>query len=600
MRSVAARESLSLVVAGHVDHGKSTVVGRLLADAGGLPTGKLEQVRSFCERNSRPFEYAFLLDALKEEQSQGITIGASRVFFKTAKRDYLIVDAPGHEEFLKNMVSGASHAEAALLVVDAKEGARENSRRHGYVLSLLGIRQVAVLVNKMDLVGYERTAFERVRSECEAFLQGIGVKAAAFLPVAAAAGENLAGRSPRMPWHAGPSLLELLDSFSAEPPPRGRPFRMLVQDVYKFTARGDDRRIVAGTVEAGEVRPGDEVVFHPSGASSRVRSLEAHGRPGAERLGAGEAAGFTLEKPLFVRRGEIAALKGQAPPKVATRLRASVFWLGRNALAPGRDFTLKLGTARAGARVEKVLRVLDAATLEAPAEASAVGRHQAGEVVLALDRPVAFDLAEAEPATGRFVLVDGFDITGGGLVLEALPDAPAGPRGRVALRNSKWVYGGVPAARREERSRQRACLLIVTGSDDEARKEAARALEERLFEEGRQVYFLGIGSVLYGVDADIRGAPADDEEDMRRAAEVAHILLDAGMVLVFSAARLTQADLAVFRTAVEPSRLRVLWVGEKTTGAACDLEVASGGAGAAVEAALGLLRRDGFIPPADR
>src|SRR5688572_8203608 len=193
---VVDREQMSMVIVGHVDHGKSTVVGRLLADTGSLPQGKLEAVRKECQRTGKPFEYAFLLDALSDEQDQGITIDTARSFFKTARRDYIIIDAPGHIEFLKNMISGAARAEAAVLIIDAKEGVRENSRRHGYILSMLGIRQVVVCVNKMDLVGYDGSVFRGIEHEYRNFLEGIGAASPRqFVPVAAVAGVNLANRS---------------------------------------------------------------------------------------------------------------------------------------------------------------------------------------------------------------------------------------------------------------------------------------------------------------------------------------------------------------------------------------------------------------------
>ncbi len=270
---MASSEQMNIVIVGHVDHGKSTVIGRLLADTDSLPEGKLQQIRDLCERTSKPFEYAFLLDALKDEQSQGITIDAARVFFKTDRRHYIIIDAPGHIEFLKNMITGASRAEAALLVIDADEGVRENSRRHGYMLSMLGIRQVAVLVNKMDLVDYRQEAFDRIREEYTGFLRSLGLVPRAYLPVSGFHGDNIASRSERMPWYEGPTVLGILDGFEAPRSDEELPFRMPVQDVYKFTRLGDTRRIIAGTVASGSLRVGDRVVFYPAGKSSRVRSI---------------------------------------------------------------------------------------------------------------------------------------------------------------------------------------------------------------------------------------------------------------------------------------------------------------------------------------
>ena len=301
---------MQIVIGGHVDHGKSTIIGRLLADTHSLPDGKLEQVKALCERTAKPFEYAFLLDALKDERAQGITIDAARVFFKTAQRDYIIIDAPGHIAFLKNRVTGAARAEAALLVIDAKEGVRENSRRHGYMMSMLGLKKIAVLVNKMDLVDFDRAVFDRIEAEYRAFLQQVDVRPARFIPVAGRDGENIATRSTLMPWYDGPTVLEMLDQFPAEPAAMHQPFRMPVQDVYKFTNRGDDRRIVAGSVESGSAQVGDEIVFYPSGKKTVIKSLEAFHRAAPVRAASGEAAGLTLQEQIYVARGELATLVG--------------------------------------------------------------------------------------------------------------------------------------------------------------------------------------------------------------------------------------------------------------------------------------------------
>ena len=320
-------ELLNIVTVGHVDHGKSTVIGRLLADAGALPKGKLESIRENCRRNSKPFEYAFLLDALHNEQDQGITIDTARCFFKSDKRRYIIIDAPGHIEFLKNMVTGASRAEAALMVIDAARGVEENTRRHGYFLSMLGIRQVAVLVNKMDLVGYSEEVYRSIVTEFTEFLAKINISPAAFIPVSGMEGDNIAIRSERTPWYFGPTVLDQMDAFVPVPSPENRPLRMPVQGVYKFTEGGDERRIVAGTLEAGSLRAGDKIVFYPSGKKTTVASLEVFSAPTPEKFIAGDAAGFTMTEQIFVRRGEIACLESEEAPFVGVRLRANVFWL---------------------------------------------------------------------------------------------------------------------------------------------------------------------------------------------------------------------------------------------------------------------------------
>ena len=288
------REDMNIVIVGHVDHGKSTIIGRLLADTNSLPDGKLEQVREMCRRNAKPFEYAFLLDALKDERDQGITIDSARAFFKTKKRDYIIIDAPGHIEFLKNMVTGAARAEAALLVIDANEGIKENSKRHGYLLSMLGIKQICILVNKMDLVSYDEKRFNQIEKDYRGFLDSIGVEPQAFIPVSGMEGDNIAAHQENMPWYDGDTVLDMLDKFQALKQKDNLPFRMPVQAVYKFTRDGDDRRIVAGTIDTGKVSVGEEVVFYPSGKKSKVKTIEAFNAPVQETADYSSATGFTL------------------------------------------------------------------------------------------------------------------------------------------------------------------------------------------------------------------------------------------------------------------------------------------------------------------
>ena len=245
--SSAPSEQLKIVIVGHVDHGKSTFVGRLFHDTGSLPEGKLEQLQKISERRGVPFEWANLMDALQSERDQNITIDTAQIWFQTPKRQYVIIDAPGHKEFLKNMVTGAANAEAALLLIDAHEGVQENSRRHGYLLNLLGIRQIAVLVNKMDLENYAEGRFQQVEAEFRVWLQSIGVEPKIFIPIAAKDGDNIATRSPNMPWWKGPTVLETLDDFKVSEMPKDQPLRLPIQDVYRF----DERRILAGRVESG-------------------------------------------------------------------------------------------------------------------------------------------------------------------------------------------------------------------------------------------------------------------------------------------------------------------------------------------------------------
>ena len=586
---------MNIVIVGHVDHGKSTVIGRLLADTHSLPEGKLEQVRAQCELNSKPFEYAFLLDALKDEQAQGITIDAARVFFKSRQRDYLILDAPGHIEFLKNMITGAARAEAALLVIDAAEGVQENSRRHGYMVSLLGIKQLAVVVNKMDLVDWDRGVFQAIVKEYGAFLKQVGIEPSCFIPVSARGGDNIAEPTQHLSWHEGPTVLQALDAFRSEPAPVERPFRMAVQDVYKFTKQGDDRRIVAGTIDSGALNVGDQVIFYPSGKKSRVKTIEAFNRPPQTRATAGMAVGFTLQEQIYITRGEMATLESQPRPQMSTRLRVSLFWLGKEPMVKRKEYLLKVGTARVVCRVEEILRVMDASTLDA-SQKNSIQRHDVAECVLKLDRAIACDLAEDIAATSRFVIVDDFEIRGGGIVREALADRQAAVRDRVLLRNYKWEPSFIQPERRAEKYNQKAALILVTGEDETERKSVAKGLEGKLFEDGKVVYFLGIGNVLYGVDADIGRKQENRLEHMRRLGEVANLMLDAGIILIVAAAELTQEDLEVIKTAVQPDLIETVWAGDLiTTDLACDLHLAGGAVPEAVDSLKAHLQDKGII-----
>jgi bifunctional enzyme CysN/CysC len=575
MTELLEKQKMNIVIAGHVDHGKSTVIGRLLADTGSLPDGKLAQVQENCRRNSKPFEYAFLIDALKDEQSQGITIDTARVFFKTAKRNYIILDAPGHIEFLKNMVTGASRAEAALLVIDAQEGVRENSRRHGYMMSMLGIRQIAVLVNKMDLVDFSRETFDAIAREYTAFLKDINVVPACFIPVSAMQGDNIAAAAPEtMPWYTGTTVLGMLDAFEKEPLPSDKPFRMPVQDVYKFTRFGDNRRIVAGTIETGSVKVGDEVVFYPSGKKSKVKTIEWFNSPERTEASCGSATGFTLEEQIYVTRGEIAVRTTQQKPQVSSRIRVNLFWLGRDPLVQKKEYIFKLGTTRVTARLEEITRIIDASDLNTVSK-SQIERHDVAECILKLNRAIAFDPTSAIAGTGRFVIVDNYEIRGGGIIAEGLEDKQSRLRSTVLLRNYKWEKSIIAPEKRAEKYNQKSALLLLTGEKQVDRKAIAKHLEDKLFEDGKIVYFLGIGNVLYGIDADIKGREGTErQEHMRRLAEVANILLDAGIILLVTAAELTQDDLEIMKTTVSPDKIETVWIGENiTTDIAYDLSL---------------------------
>ena len=571
---------MNIVIVGHVDHGKSTVIGRLLADTHSLPEGKLEQIQEMCRRNSKPFEYAFLLDALKDERSQGITIDTARSFFKTEKRKYIIIDAPGHIEFLKNMITGASRAEAALLVIDAYEGIRENSRRHGYMLSMLGIKQVAVLVNKMDLVDYDKATYDNIVSEYTNFLTKINITPSCFIPISAMKGDNIAALSANMPWSSD-TVLEALDRFDQAGENDDLPFRMPVQDVYKFTASGDDRRIIAGMVETGKLKNGDSIVFYPSGKKTTVKRIEAFNCEPPAEISSGMSAGFTINEQIYARRGEMCAIAGETPPHVSTKIKASIFWLGKDSMEKQRIYHVKIGTAKVEARLESIINVLDASNLSGSVKET-VDRHEVAECIISFEKPVAFDLARDMPTTGRFVIVDKYEIAGGGIITDVVDDEHSDSRKKILLRNYKWEQSHISMTRRAEKYNQKPHLVLVTGQAAVGKKDIAKFLESRLFDDGRIVYYLGIGSVLYGVGQDLKvqdgkvlkSEEQNRDEHIRRLGEVANILLDAGAILIATAGGLTQSDLELLKLAVDPDCITTVWVGDvKDTDISVDMLV---------------------------
>lgn len=516
-------EMMNVVMVGHVDHGKSTVIGRLLADTDSLPEGKLDMVRENCKRNSKPFEYAFLLDALKNEQAQGITIDTARCFFKTEKRRYILIDAPGHIEFLKNMVTGASRAEAAMLVIDAARGVEENTRRHGYFLSMLGIRQVVVLVNKMDLVDYKETVFQDIRQQYAEFLKKIDIQPQAFIPMSGYAGDNIANHSSRMTWYTGRNLLEQLDEFQNSLPQDQQPLRMPVQGVYKFTENNDSRRIIAGTVEAGTLRQGDQIIFYPSGKRTSVKTLERFNDSCERPFVSQEAASFTMTDQIYVKRGEIACRVDEPAPHTGVRLRVNLFWLGKSRLVKDKTYFFKCGTAKVSMQVEKVERVVNASDLSCMSR-QYVERNEVAECLLNLDSPIAFDLAGSCEASSRFVIVDGYEIAGGGIITETMESE------LFDKRNIRWAAGIIGVKERRQLNGHKGMIVWMSGLSGSGKSSIAEDVERRLVAAGVHAYVLDGDKLRHGLNSDLSFSTADREENVRRAAELAALMEDAGLV----------------------------------------------------------------------
>ncbi|MGA3171239.1 MAG: adenylyl-sulfate kinase [Chthoniobacteraceae bacterium] len=518
-------DRLRVVFVGHVDHGKSTLIGRIFHDTHSLPDGKVDQIRKACREEGMEFEYAFLLDALLEEQEQNITIDTTQIQFKTEKRPYVIIDAPGHKEFLKNMITGAASADAAVLLIAANEGVREQSRRHGYLLSLLGIKQVVVAVNKMDLAGYSEETFGKVVAEYRKFLEQIGLEARTFVPISARSGYNVAARSPEvMPWYDGPTITEMLDQF--EPPKKltELPLRFPVQDVYKF----DSRRIIAGRIESGRLKVGDQIVFSPHNKASAVASIERWQTAASDVAEAGESIGITLTEQIFVERGHVGSQAENAPIE-SNRFRARLFWMGRRNLEMGQRWKLKLATQELEAEIVAIDRVIDASTLDTVSDGRThIARNDVAEVVIQTRGALVMDNHDENPIMGRFVIVDERQVAGGGIIFGGIYTE----RAKIKSANITWTEGEVTSRHRTLRNGHRGAVVWLTGLSGAGKSTIAQALERELFNQNINVYVLDGDNVRHGLNSNLGFSPEDRVENIRRVAEVANLMADSGLVVV--------------------------------------------------------------------
>jgi len=519
---------LKVVFVGHVDHGKSTLIGRIFYDTKSLPDGKIEQIQKACKEEGMEFEYSFLLDSLLEEQEQNITIDTTQIQFKTDKRPYVIIDAPGHKEFLKNMITGAASADAAVLLIAANEGVREQSRRHGYLLSLLGIRQVVVAVNKMDLVDYSEDVFKAVVSEYKAFLSQIGVEAKAFIPISARNGVNVAQRvgedESAIAWYSGPTVLDMLDTFEPPKPLTELPLRLPIQDVYRF----DERRIIAGRIESGTLRVGDALIFSPNAKTSVVASIERWNGPARDYAVAGESIGITLTEQIFVERGNVASLETSAPIE-SNRFKARLFWMGKRNIEVGERLKIKLTTQELDAEIVSIERIIDASTLDIITEGRThIARNDVAEVTFQTRGALAMDNHDANPILGRFVIVDNRQVAGGGIIFGGMYV----DRAKVKSKNIYWSEGNVTSHNRALRNGHKGAVIWLTGLSGAGKSTIARALERELFNLGLQVYVLDGDNVRHGLNSNLGFSPEDRVENIRRVAEMAKLMADAGVVVI--------------------------------------------------------------------
>ncbi len=523
--SIDQTRRLRVVFVGHVDHGKSTLIGRIFYDTKSLPDGKVEQIQAACKEEGMEFEYAFLLDALLEEQAQNITIDTTQIQFKTAKRPYVIIDAPGHKEFLKNMITGAASADAAVLLIAANEGIREQSKRHGYLLSLLGIRQVVVAVNKMDLVDYRQDVYDQVTRDYSAFLKEIGMEARQFVPISARNGFNVASKDgDEMAWYTGPSITDMLDTFELPKSLTEQPLRFPIQDIYRF----DDRRILAGRIEAGSLKIGDTLVFSPGNKTGVIKTIEVWNAPTKTGARAGESVGITLTEQIFVERGHIASHQTDAPIE-SNRFKARLFWMGKTNLNIGQRSKLKLTTQELDAEIVSIERIIDASTLETiSGERGYIARNDVAEVTIQVRGALAFDNADRNALLGRFVLLDGRQVGGGGIIFGGKYTDRSQPKSD----NIFWSEGNVTQSQRFARNGHKGAVIWLTGLSGSGKSTISSALDRELFNLGIQTYILDGDNIRHGLNSNLGFSPEDRVENIRRVAETAKLLADAGIVVV--------------------------------------------------------------------
>jgi sulfate adenylyltransferase large subunit len=411
MMMVKTDEHLKFVIVGHVDHGKSTLIGRLFYDTDSLPDEKVEEVKAVCEALGKDMEFGFVMDHLEEERTQGITIDTAQTFFKTDLRHYVIIDAPGHKEFIKNMITGASQAEAAILIVDTEEGVQEQTKRHAYILGMLGLEQVIVVLNKMDLVDHSKDRFEQVKSDTLAFLGSINITPTYVIPISAKEGDNVANEGKEnMDWYDGLTVLKALDTFTIKEPAVEKPLRFPLQDIYKV----EDKRIHVGRIEAGRLHKDQDIIFLPQNEATTIESVEMLWQDRTE-ASAGESIGITIKDPLFLERGAVACPTDNRPD-MTNKIRANVFWMSKAPFKAGDKLLFKVATQEQPVNIT-IEKKIDSSTLETISDnPDEVLNNEVAQMLLETQNPVVVENFNEIQELGRFVLVRDMDVVAGGII----------------------------------------------------------------------------------------------------------------------------------------------------------------------------------------
>ena len=512
---------LRLITCGSVDDGKSTLIGRLMAEAGAVPEDVLAQLARDSERYGTcggDLDYALLLDGLEAEREQGITIDVAYRYLVTPQRNFIIADCPGHEQYTRNMATGASTADLAVVLVDAAKGVLRQTRRHTYICALMGIGQIVLAVNKMDRVDYARDRFAAIVQDYAELARRLGIARVTAIPMAAVRGENLVRRAATMPWHEGGTLLEALHAAHVDGRTDAGAMRLPVQWINRPDARF---RGYCGTLAAGTVAPGDAVTVLPAGVRAEVAEV-LRGGARVDRAAAGEAVTLVLAGDHDVARGDLIAAEA-APPGVADQFACHLLWMGEQPLLPGRPYELRLGTATALAQVTEIRHRVDVDSQQ-PQPARTLALNEVGYCHLSLDHPIAFEPYASNRTLGGFVLVDriGNASVGAGIIDFALRRAA----------NIHWQLLDIDRVARARQKGQRPRCLWFTGLSGAGKSTLANAVEKRLYALGHHTYLLDGDNVRHGLSRDLGFTPADRVENIRRVAEVAHLMVDAGLIVL--------------------------------------------------------------------
>ena len=512
---------LRLIACGSVDDGKSTLIGRLLYESRAVFDDQLRALEADSRRfgtQGERLDFALLVDGLQDEREQGITIDVAYRFFATPSRRFIVADAPGHEQYTRNMATGASTADLAIILVDARKGVLTQTRRHTRIVAMMGIRHVLLAVNKMDLVGYAQDVYDAIVDAYAPFAEACGVATVRPIPVSALEGDLLVGPSSRMPWYDGPAVLTYLESVEVAGPPAATAFRMPVQWINR---PGPDFRGFAGRVCAGSVHPGDRVRVWPSGVEAGVSRIVAWGGDRA-RADAGDSITVTLDADVDVGRGDVIAA-ATAPLEVADQFEARLLWMGSHELIPGRTYLLKMHSKEVRAVVTAIKHRVDVER-GARLAARTIGLNEIGVVTLSTAQPLAFEPYRVSRALGGFILIDTltFETVGAGMI-------------EFALRRSANVHWQAVSISREARAaqkQQRPCCVWFTGLSGSGKSSIANRLEQSLYAAGRHTYLLDGDNIRHGLNRDLGFTEADRVENIRRVAEVARLMVDAGLVVL--------------------------------------------------------------------